>query len=232
MKPSLRPRRSAASPRRVVFPSADGLPVTGDFHAVKKPRGAIVLCHRSHFNRGEYKDIAPRLAELGFSCLAIDQRSGMKVLGYANETYARAKKEGLATGYADARPDIEAAVAYLRRRTRQPVILVGSSYSASLALLIARNDGDVKAVAAFSPGEYLKGIAVAQSIRGLDKPVFLAAARKEIGEVKKLARFVARSRLSFHKPAAEGAHGARLLWEKTPGSEECWGSFQRFLVSL
>lgn len=222
----------ATSPEKVLFASQDGLPVTGDFHAAKKPRGALLLCHRSHFNRGEYKDIAPRLAELGFSCLAIDQRSGMKVLGYVNETYARAKKKGLATGYADARPDIEAAVAYLRRRTRQPVILVGSSYSASLALLVALNNDNVKAVAAFSPGEYLKGIDVAQSIKGLDKPVFLAAARKEIGHVRKLARFVARTRLSIHKPAEEGAHGARMLWERTPGSEECWRSFRRFVESV
>lgn len=228
----VRPKAPAASPEKILFPSKDGLPVRGDFHAAKKPREAILLCHRSHFNRGEYKDIAPRLAALGFSCLAIDQRSGMKVLGYANETYARAKKQGLATGYVDARPDIEGAVAYLRKRARKPVIVVGSSYSASLALLIALNNEDVKAVAAFSPGEYLKGIKVAQSIKGLDKPVFLAAAKKEIGEVTKLVRFVARSRVSFHKPASEGAHGARMLWEKTLGSEECWRSFQRFLVSV
>src|SRR5688572_27952913 len=121
------------SVKTVQFPSRDGLLITANYYDVEDPTGRILLCHRSHFNRGEYKEIAPRLNTLGYSCLAIDQRSGMKVLGTTNETYARAKEQSLPTGYAAAKPDIEAAVAYLYDKNhKRPIILLGSSYSAAL----------------------------------------------------------------------------------------------------
>lgn len=75
-----------------MFHAADGLPVSADLHSVPNSRAFLVLCHRSHFHRGEYVEIAPRLAQLGYDCLAIDQRSGMNVLGRANETCSRAKE--------------------------------------------------------------------------------------------------------------------------------------------
>ena len=82
-----------------MFHAADGLPVSADLHSVPNSRAFLVLCHRSHFHRGEYVEIAPRLAQLGYDCLAIDQRSGMNVLGRANEACSRAKERKLATGY-------------------------------------------------------------------------------------------------------------------------------------
>ena len=140
------------TPKKVNFPSKDGLTITADFYQAKNQKDLIVLCHRSHFNRGEYKDISPHLVAQGFSCLAIDQRSGMNVLGYINETSTLAKKKGLPTGYLDAKQDIESAVEYaFKKNHNKPIILIGSSYSASLALLIAKDSDKVKAVAVFSP---------------------------------------------------------------------------------
>lgn len=215
--------------RTVEFKSGDGLRITADLYSVKRPRGFIVLCHRSHFNRGEYRESAPKLAMLGFTCLAIDQRSGMNVLGVRNETASRAKRKGLPTGYLEARPDIEAAVGYLYRKSRRPIILVGSSYSASLALLIAKESPKVGAVAAFSPGECLKGLSVAESIKGLVKPVYVTSAKKELTETARLLRFVDAKRKTWFKPKVAGAHGARALWEATEGHEGYWKSFVDFL---
>jgi hypothetical protein len=82
--------KEAMSPEGVTFPAADGLSVNADLYSVPKARAFLVLCHRSHFHRGEYAEIAPRLAQLGYDCMAIDQRSGMNVFGGVNETYARA----------------------------------------------------------------------------------------------------------------------------------------------
>src|SRR3989338_8796786 len=138
--------------KKVNFPSKDGLMIRADYYQAKKSKGLLVLCHRSHFNRGEYKDIAQRLVAQDFSCLAIDQRSGMNVLGYINETSTLAKKKGLPTGYLDAKQDIESAVEYaFKKNHNKPIILIGSSYSASLSLLIAKDSDKVKAVAVFSP---------------------------------------------------------------------------------
>jgi len=98
--------------KTVNFKSQDGLMITADLYEANNSVGFILLCHRSHCNRGEYRQTAPKFNKLGFSCLAIDQRSGMKVFGVVNETKNRAKEKGLSTGYWDAKPDIEAAIDY------------------------------------------------------------------------------------------------------------------------
>ncbi len=126
--------------KTIHFPSKDGLRITADVYPVDQPKGLILLCHRSHCNRGEYRETAPKFNTLGFSCLAIDQRSGMKVFGVINETSALAKQKGLGTGYLDAKKDIEAAVSYaFIMNNNKPIIILGSSYSASLALLISKD---------------------------------------------------------------------------------------------
>jgi alpha-beta hydrolase superfamily lysophospholipase len=221
------------SPEGVMFHAADGLPVSADLHSVPNSRAFLVLCHRSHFHRGEYVEIAPRLAQLGYDCLAIDQRSGMNVLGRANETCSRAKERKLATGYVAARPDIEAAVRYTRDRSRgRPIVLVGSSYSASLSLVIASAETPLRAVAAFSPGEHLRGIAVTDAVAGLSVSTFVTAAQKEIPATRELVKRAPRGRVTFHAPRHEGAHGARCLWAKTAGSGEYWKAFLAFLEGV
>jgi alpha-beta hydrolase superfamily lysophospholipase len=164
---------------KITFPSADGLLITADLYQAGDPRGVMVLCHRSHCNRAEYRETAPHFNTLGYSCLAIDQRSGMKVFGEVNETKERARALGLGTGYRDAQPDIEAAIVHAYQLNgNQPIILLGSSYSASLALILAAKMDEVAMVIAFSPGEFLKGITVARQIEGLKKPVFATSAKK------------------------------------------------------
>jgi dienelactone hydrolase len=136
----------------------------------------------------------------------------------------------LKTGYLDAKPDIEAAIDYAYSKNgRRPVILVGSSYSASLALLISVRNPRVKTVIAFSPGDYLKGNKLAESLRDLKKPVYVTSARKEIAETTRLMKHVSKEYVTQYKPKAEGAHGSRVLWGKTAGNEEYWKSLTEFL---
>jgi alpha-beta hydrolase superfamily lysophospholipase len=217
----------------VHFESKDGLLITGDLYATKKPKGFILLCHRSHCNRGEYRETAPKLNRLGFSCLAIDQRSGMRVFGVVNETSALAKQKGLPTGFLDAQQDIEAAVDYAYKLNKnQPIILLGSSYSASLALWIATENQKVAAIVTFSPGEYLKGVTVAEEIKTLNKPIFATGSSKEIDDVAKTIRLIPQPYLSFFKPKVEGFHGSKTLWESVHGYETFWGALEQFLSSL
>ncbi len=58
--------------------SADGLLITADSYLPHDTNTAplIVLFHQAGSSRGEYSEIAPRLNELGFNCIAVDQRSG------------------------------------------------------------------------------------------------------------------------------------------------------------
>jgi len=212
------------------FKSKDGLLITADYYSVEQPKNLIVLCHRSNCNRGEYRETAPKLNKLGFSCLAIDQRSGMKAFGVINETSALAKQNGLPTGYLDAKQDIESAVNYAYElNSNKPIIILGSSYSASLALLISTETDKIKAVIAFSPGEYLKGVTLAEEIKSLTKPIFATGARKEIDEVSKVLRFVNSKNMTLFKPKVDGFHGSKTLWESVNGHEFFWESLQQFL---
>ena len=75
----------------ITFSSADDTQLTADVYAPHdKSNPFIVLCHQAGWSRGEYRDIAPKLNQLGFNCMAIDQRSGEAVNDVANETFAAA----------------------------------------------------------------------------------------------------------------------------------------------
>ena len=77
------------SPDGVTFHAADGLSVSADLYFVPKARAFLVLCHRSHFHRGEYVEIAPRLARLGYGAIRLmrkpadPEHRGRSVVGWS-----------------------------------------------------------------------------------------------------------------------------------------------------
>ena len=216
----------------VHFDAADGLRITADYYQNADPTGFALLCHRSHFNRGEYRETAPKLVQLGFSCLAIDQRSGMNVLGVINETSSLAKSKKLKTGYLEARPDIEAAMQYaFELNANQPIVFIGSSYTGSLGLLMAKSRPEVEKIVAFSPSECLKKINLAEAISDLNTPTYVTSAKKEIDETTELLRNVDASIFQHFKPTSEGFHGSRILWESVDGHAEHWDQLSRFLAT-
>jgi len=219
--------------KTITFPSKDGLTITADLYTTVKSKDFIVLCHQAGFSRGEYINTAPILQTMGYSALAIDQRSGNKANGIINETHAEAKHKGFATSYLDAKQDIEAAIDYAYKLNKnKPIILVGSSYSASLVLLIATNNNKVKAVAAFSPGEYLHGINLAESIKNLNKPCFVTSAKSEITQTSKVVRFINKKYITQFKPSVTGKHGSKALWASNSGHEVYWKAFKSFLNTI
>ncbi|MFT4637365.1 MAG: alpha-beta hydrolase superfamily lysophospholipase [Verrucomicrobiales bacterium] len=139
----------------VSFDSQDGLEVTADlFMAHENPETPfILLFHQAGFSRGEYREIAPRLNQLGFNCMAIDQRSGNAANGVTNETAQRAKAAGKPTGFTDAIPDMLAAIATAKENYGKGTVLGwGSSYSSALILKLAGDDPElVDGTLSFSP---------------------------------------------------------------------------------
>lgn len=221
----------------ITFPSKDGLTITADYYPVKKAKGFMLLCHRSHCNRGEYRETAPKFNKLGYSCLAIDQRSGMKIFGVTNETKNLAKEKGLPTGYLDAKQDVEAAIdfAYAKNK-KKPIILVGSSYTAALGLMIASEQSSdttkkINALITFSADEHLKQTNLAEIMRLLNIPTFATSAKKEIDDVTQLFRFVDAKYVTQFKPEVEGFHGSKMIWESVKGHETYWEAIEEFLLS-
>jgi len=212
----------------VNFKAADGLEITADF---QKPAGSynaiIVLFHMANASRGEYRDIASVLNELGYATLAVDQRSGGTFNGIKNETVGRA---GGGLGYAKAIPDLEAASKWARANSSARLVgVLGSSYSSSLVLVMAGKDPKfADAVISFSPGEYFSDRQfVSNALPGIGVPVFLSAARGEAAQWKPFAGKI-KSPVTGFVPEGNGRHGATAL--VSGDRAEYWVALKAFLA--
>ncbi len=215
----------------ITFYAKDSVQITADTYYLDGVLPTVLLCHQAGYSRGEYINTAKKLNELGFSCLAIDQRSGKEVNAIINQTAIDADAKLKNVGYTGAKQDVEAALDYLYTLNgNQPIILVGSSYSASLSLWIGSENNKVKAVAAFSPGEYLKGIPLAKTIKTLQIPTFVTSSKRETKPVEKLVSLIDATYITHYKPEMKGIHGSRALWKSTEGSEGYWKAFKVFLL--
>jgi len=219
----------------VKFQTEDGLTVTGDLYTLEKPEEVpfIILFHQARYSRGEYIETAERFLELGYNCLAIDQRSGGEVNGVVNETNKEAVAKGLPTDYADAMPDLMAAIEYVKENfDSDRLLILGSSYSASLAIIIAaQNPGMVDGVLAFSPGEYFKydDTTIEQYASEIIVPVFITSAREERKEWKAIYEAINDDDKQKYIPEEGGIHGSSALWKTTDGNKEYWKAVEKFL---
>ena len=222
----------------IAFPSGDGLLITADAYLAHQDAATplIVLFHQAGWSRGEYLEIAPRLNELGFSCLAVDLRSGGKVKGVANQTAAAAEQAGLPTTYVDALPDVTAALHYARAHLATGRVLAwGSSYSAALVLKVAGDQpGLADAVLAFAPGEYFTALGkpgdwIESSARHIRVPVFVTSARKEREAWSGIYEAVPLNLRTAYLPTTGGNHGSRALWRKFADSDGYWSAVRIFL---
>jgi len=110
-----------------VMPSLDGVLIHGELYESKNPNGKVMLlCHQAKYSKGEYKETAPKFNKLGYTCLAIDQRSGEAVNDDVNLTARNAKDQGLPTEFENAEQDIKAALYFLFEKYGKKIILVGS----------------------------------------------------------------------------------------------------------
>ncbi len=216
--------------QHITFPSKDSLTIYADIYETKAGPVKLLLCHQAGYSKGAYINTGILLSQLGYNAMAIDQRSGEKANNIDNQTYFEAVANEFSTNYIDAKQDIEAAIDFLYDYNDSiPIILVGSSYSASLCLIIGNHNPKVKAIAAFSPGEYLEDISVSQELDSLDKPIFVTSSKLEISQTNQLIANVDSSLVTQFKPEVEGVHGARALWKETEGHKEYWKAFLTFL---
>jgi len=234
---------TSQSRQTITIPSGDGLPITADLY-ITHPRSAplIVLFHQAGWSRGEYRTTAPRLNKLGFNCIAIDQRSGGKVNGVANQTAKRAKAAGKATRYVDAIQDMRAALAYGRKHYTDGasgrVIAWGSSYSAALVLNVVGDDASLAdAVMSFSPGEYFASQGkpkhwIRTAAAKLKVPVFITSAKSEKSSWSAIFDAIPTSTKRSYLPTTPGNHGSRALWKKFSDNAGYWHAVEAFLKTL
>lgn len=228
------PHAAAATVETLEIEAADGLPVTIDLdRPAESARTAIVLFHQASSSRGEYRTIAPRLADLGYLALAVDQRAGSDFDGVLNRTASRAAQQAVATGFLDARPDLEAALRYARNELGAATVVGwGSSYSASLVLMIAGESDLADGVLAFSPGEYFGSTdLVAQAAATIEVPVFLTSAAFEGGQWAGIQDAVPDA-TTFLPETGRGAHGSSaLLPDRSDAADAYWAAVEAFLLT-
>jgi len=220
----------------ISFKASDGLKVTADLYmAHNNSAPFIILYHQAGYSRGEYRTIAPVLNEMGFNCLAVDQRSGKEVNGIKNLTNQEALKKGLATEYLDAIPDIEAAYLYIKLGIKpKKIILWGSSYSAAILFYMgSEHHNNLSGLLSFAPGEYFKiNNKDLKTYAGkVTCPVFVTSAKSEYKNWKALYDNV-KSEKSYFLPESEGKHGSKALWNNNPSHQEYWAAVKKFLQGL
>jgi dienelactone hydrolase len=224
---------SANAQEPVSFTTSDGITVYGDYYAGPDAKGPVILAfHQADFNRLEYREIAPRLVKDGFSVLAIDQRSGGDYGGAENRTAKEAKGFWV---YTDVLPDLEAALKWARAKHPQSKILAwGSSYSASLAIVLAAKHKDVAGVLAFSPGEYFDGKpSVRAAAKTVTVPVFITSRGDKEKVIAKLIldAVSAKDKTQFI-PKDTGVHGSSALLQPQGKSDEYWKAVEAFLAKF
>jgi dienelactone hydrolase len=227
----------------VTLKASDGTTIHGTAYAAPHPKALILLFHQAGSSKAEYDTIAPKLVAAGYSALAIDQRSGGALFG-PNQTAANAcpaKALCLEPTYLDAKPDLEAALRWGETR-KLPIVLWGSSYSAALVFVVAAEHPEVKAVLAFSPGEYLgetyRGKTppprnmVARAASKVRAPIFVTSASdpREIAAARTiLAASPARVKVQYVPKV--GVHGSStLIPARDPGGAAAnWAPVLAFL---
>lgn len=232
----------------VTFNASDGSKVFGVLYRARHDGSAapawderfstIILCHQSVSNHAEYVPIAPRLAEMGFHCLAIDMRGGGKKYGRVNETAERWKQDhnGQRGRGVEAQLDMEGAVAWVRNQGFEgKIMLWGSSYSAGRILTVAvEHPQDVAATLSFSIGRSFAepGDDGSSSVASrVNFPVFMTWPEHEFNDDHKrdFEQLATSSRVLLAQQG--GVHGSSTLHpDKNPdGNEAVWMKVTAFL---
>lgn len=226
---------SGNAQKKVSFYSKDSLKISANLYLQEYNLPFILLFHQGGSSRGEYNEIADRLMKLGYNCLSVDLRSGNKINYVTNETAQRAEDNSFPNSFIDAQQDIEAAIQYIKKYNSKSIVLFGSSYSASLCLIMANHNSDVKAVIAFSPGEYFRPkLIVKDEITGMQKPLFISSSTIEYDYITQMLSGIQENYITIYKPekGKKGVHGAKALWKESESSDECWLSLLMFFKKL
>lgn len=224
----------------VRFAGAEGEEVTADWYPARRGAATIVLAHQSMSSRGEYRQIAPRLVQLGYNALAIDTRWGDRDMwnGVANETARRHGTAASLAGPPAARraiqdrsiDDIRAAVAWVRKRDgHAPILLWGSSISANLVLKLAAAEPDVAGVLAFSPAEYHPDTPdeIRRTVATVRVPTLVAYGRDERDAARPVFEGVAAT-FKRELRASHGRHGSSILLD----DPATWAGVRAFLREI
>jgi dienelactone hydrolase len=217
----------------VDFYSSDSLLITADHYLSRPADPYILLFHRESSSRGEFDSIAERFVKMRYNCLAVDLRVGDNYGYVNNRTAPRARKKKLSSRQGIEK-DIRAAISFVEEMSDEKVILLGSSLSATLALKVASEDERVKAVMAFSPGEYLRPRQTLRRIlKKLTIPVYIACNPAEYPYLLEAVDGIEEGTLTLFEPPENTTQRASgMLRKSNPSYDGYWFSVLIFIKSI
>lgn len=179
------------------------------YRALNNNQKIALLFHQAGSNAMEYEPVLSTFHVQGFDTLAVDLRSGDTRWGADNMTV---KRLGASTEYAEAYPDLEAALEYAVKRKYKKILVVGSSYSASLAIVLAsKNPDTVMAVAAFSPGEYFPDKNwIKTAAANLKVPLYITGTDSQRHQVEEVIIKAKDNDVTYYRPI-NSVHGISAL---------------------
>ena len=238
LAPAVAAGQSRQVPAEIRYPANDSVAVIADVHRGSSGDGGptILLFHQGGGSaRGEYRSIAPRLVDSGYNVIAADIRGGGDKFGLPNRLGPAAPT----FHYCEALAEVEATVNLARAQGLVgPLVLWGSSYTATLALQVAaRRSAHVRAVLAFSPalGEPMQGCEPEPYVGWLARagvPTLVIRPRREIEDRGRAESLEAMRRDGAEVFVADvAAHGSSILDAERTGSstEPQWRAISDFI---
>lgn len=221
----------------VQFETDDGVTVFGELYpsAQDQPLAEtpmILMFHQAGSNTAEYGPIAPRLAERGFACMAIDARGGGNRYGGINRTVEKLGSRGT---FAEAMHEFEAAIAHARELGYTgKLTLWGSSYSGGLVFaLLAKQPDGVGAGICMSPGAAFgqAGADGSSPAARTRVPVFVTWPNHEFEAAQRLAFETIASAAKVLHVQVPGTHGSAAVRadRNMEGHEAVWDATLAFL---
>lgn len=176
---------TAASAQEVVrFPGADGFELEARYVASSVPDAPVAIClHQYRSDKDSWTPLLPALQDAGFTTLALDQRGhgGSTKKGSETVKVEDVPREEFGELVRSGPEDVKAALAWLRSRgnAAQQVVLFGSSYGCSVALLTHAQVPEVKALVLLSPGEEYFGVDVRSAFNAWNGPLLVLSSTED-----------------------------------------------------
>jgi pimeloyl-ACP methyl ester carboxylesterase len=214
-----------AAPREdAVFETSDGFTLHADLFRAPDARAPVaILLHQFNADRRGWGPLVPALSEAGFTVLALDQRGqgeskAQRTDGGSQrlDVRALASQDRAAVGpiVRAGVGDVKAALAFLAARgvATERVVLVGSSYGCSVALLAAAELPAVRGLALLSPGAAYFGVEVTEPAARFAGTLAMFAAEDDAASAESVRRFVQRRGKPDEATVfPSGGHGLALL---------------------
>jgi pimeloyl-ACP methyl ester carboxylesterase len=162
---------------RVTFQTPDGqLIVATMMEPSRRPAPAIILVHMLGRSRKDWESAGARLAEEGFTTLAIDLRGHGESAAYGGAADERARLGAMVADVRTAKRFLDTRADVLPGR----IGIAGASFGATLSAIAAGDDATIRSIALLSPSIDYRGVRIEAAMKKYGaRPALFVASRED-----------------------------------------------------